>query len=202
VRDRILQCAIAAMVEKGYHGTSMRDIAARVQCSVSTIYDFYAGKNALLVSLIDDIVGALNAEVRAEMEAAETDMPAQLAAAARGHVRVHAARPAESFLAASEIRSLEAADRVLYLKQRDDYEAIFRRVIADGVRSGDFTTPYPLEAARAVLAMCTAVASWFRPGGSLSAESIADRYAELALSMVGWTGTPGPGRRGAPEVTG
>ena len=202
MRDRILQCAIAAMAEKGYHGTSMRDIAARVECSVSTIYDFYADKNALLVTLIDDIVGALNAEVQAEMESAARDLPTQLAAATRAHVRVHAARPAESFLAASEIRSLEAADRELYVKQRDDYEAIFRRVIADGVRSGDFATPHPVEAARAVLAMCTAVASWFRPGGSLSAESIADRYAGLALSMVGWNGTRAPGGTVPPEVAG
>jgi AcrR family transcriptional regulator len=167
-----------------------------------SIYESYAGKNALLVTLIDDIVGALDAEVRAEMESAARDTPAQLAAAGRGHVRVHAARPAERFLAASEIRSLEAADRELYVKQRDNYEAIFRRVIADAVRSGDFATPYPLEAARAVLAMCTAVASWFCPGGSLSAESIADRYAGLGLSVVGWNGTRGPGSTVLPEVAG
>jgi hypothetical protein len=33
--------------------------------------------------------------------------------------------------------------------------------------------------------MCSAVATWYRPGGELSADEIADRYTELALTMVG-----------------
>jgi hypothetical protein len=42
----------------------------------------------------------------------------------------------------------------------------------------------PRQAARAVLAMCTAVSSWFHPGGPLTAEDVQREYVTLALNTV------------------
>ena len=42
----------------------------------------------------------------------------------------------------------------------------------------------PHVAARAVVTMCTALPSWWRPDGPLSAEQVADRYVGVALDMM------------------
>lgn len=185
VRELILQAALHAISEKGYHGTSVRDISGKVGCSISTIYNFFPSKQALLTTLIDDIVEALGREVADSLQAAPDDPASQLAAAVGAHVRVHAERPAESFIAASEIRSLEVGERDRYIKQRDTYERIFRDIVERGVSVGAFTTPEPREASRAILIACTGVASWYRSDGDLSVAAIADRYVVLALAMVG-----------------
>jgi hypothetical protein len=62
---------------------------------------------------------------------------------------------------------------------------LFYLAIRDGIERGRFHTPYPTEAARGIITMCTAVATWYRKPGPLSPEEIANRYAELALAMVG-----------------
>lgn len=54
-----------------------------------------------------------------------------------------------------------------------------------GVEAGVFTTPIPLEASRAIVVMCTGVASWFSPEGPLGREEVAGNYRRLALDMVG-----------------
>jgi len=47
-----------------------------------------------------------------------------------------------------------------------------------------FLTPYPDEARRAVIAMCNAVAQWFRPDGELTLDELVDRHVALALTVV------------------
>ena len=193
MRERILQVALGAISQKGYHGTSIRDISREVGCSISTIYNLFPSKQILLTTLIDDIVEALSATVSGALDSSGGDPVAQLSAAVGAHVRVHAQRQAESFIAASEIRSLESAERDRYLKQRDSYESIFREIVDRGVQAGVFTTPEPREATRAILVACTGVASWYRTGGGLSVDEIATRYVGLALAMVGWH-APAPNR--------
>jgi hypothetical protein len=58
-------------------------------------------------------------------------------------------------------------------------------VVASGVAQGVFTTTLPQEAARAVVVMCTGVASWFSPRARLSRDQVVKRYQRLALDMVG-----------------
>jgi hypothetical protein len=41
-------------------------------------------------------------------------------------------------------------------------------------------TLYPTEAVRAVLSMCQAVATWFRPEGPLTETEVARRYVTIA----------------------
>ncbi|MGW0824522.1 hypothetical protein [Streptomyces sp. NPDC002845] len=53
-----------------------------------------------------------------------------------------------------------------------------------------FTIPVPVEAGRAVLAMCQAVAQWYRPDGPLPPHEIAHRYVTIALATVGHRGRP------------
>ena len=51
-KDRILENAVRIFSEKGFHGTSMRDIAAASECSLPTLYYHYKSKN----DLFEDIV--------------------------------------------------------------------------------------------------------------------------------------------------
>ena len=69
--------------------------------------------------------------------------------------------------------------------KRQQQQRLFDQVVADGVVQGVFTTTLPQEAARAIVVMCTGVASWFSPRGRVSREQLAQRYQRLALDMVG-----------------
>src|SRR5262249_43778895 len=52
VRDRIRQAAFSAFLEKGYEGTSTREIAARAKVSKQKIYQLYEDKDAMLADCI------------------------------------------------------------------------------------------------------------------------------------------------------
>lgn len=53
------------------------------------------------------------------------------------------------------------------------------------VGAGLFRADHPHEAARAVVTMCTALPTWWRPDGPLSTEQVAEQYVGFALEVMG-----------------
>lgn len=51
-KERILENAVRIFSEKGFHGTSMRDIAGASECSLPTLYYHYKSKNELFEEIV------------------------------------------------------------------------------------------------------------------------------------------------------
>ena len=181
----ITDAAIAAMSEHGYHGTSVRDIAERAGMSSAALYHHFASKQELLFRITDRGIEALVRATEEALRAAPHDPAERLRAIVRVHVLSHIENQSGSFIGNSEIRSLEPPNRAVIVSKRDQQKRIFHRVVLDGVERGVFSTPYPREATMAIVTMCTAVAQWYRPEGPLRPAEIADRYADLALALLG-----------------
>ncbi|MFC3231445.1 TetR/AcrR family transcriptional regulator [Marinibaculum pumilum] len=184
----LLDAALEAFVEKGFHGTSMRDIARRAGTSVSHSYYYFPSKHHILWLIVSRICQVLLDEL-AVVEAEAGPAPdARLAALVRAHVLLHARAQSESFVGNSELRSLHPQDRPRVIEMRDRISRYFRTAIEDGLREGRFRSTEPAaELTLAVVTMCTAVAGWYRPGGGTTPEDLADHYAGMVLRMVGAT---------------
>ncbi len=180
----IRDVALAAFYELGYHGTSVREVAKRAGMSVAGMYHHFPSKQQLLV----DLVGGFIDDLLVDLEKAVADAPAdpaeRLRAAVRAHVLFHTRRQAEGFVGNAEVRSLEAEARALIVEKRNAEQRVFDRIIRDGVRAGAFRVQHEKLAGRGIVSMCTAVLSWFVPGAGLSANQVADSYADLCLAMV------------------
>jgi len=186
----IAEAAVEAMSEHGYHGTSVRDIADRAGMSSAALYHHFTSKQDLLFHITDRGIEALVRQTEAALRASPNDPAARLRAIVRVHVLTHTENQQGSFIGNSEIRSLEPANRAIIVSKRDQQKRLFDDVVRDGAERGAFATPYPNEASMAIITMCTAVAQWYRPDGPLRPDEIAERYADLALAMLGYRPRP------------
>lgn len=183
--EAMLRVALSLFVEQGYHGASMRDIAQRAGVSVSAAYHYFPAKADMLRTIMIRVTEDLIADLEAARDNAGPDPAARLAAVARAHVLLHTRRQDESFIGNSELRSLAPADRRKVVALRDRVGQVFKDIVVDGCQRGAFQQPYSAETVRAILTMCTAVAGWYRATGPDGPEAIAERYAALALRLVG-----------------
>ncbi len=183
-REVVLRAALEAFFEQGYHGTSMRNIAARAGTAISHAYYYFPSKADLLRALILQVTEDLLFALEEAKSKAGSNPSGQLAAMVRAHVALHTQRQAESFVGNTELRSLDGRDRERAVELRDQVGALFRAVVGQGMERGDFRCPHRDETVLAIMTMCTAVAGWYRADGPLSAATIGDRYADLALRMV------------------
>ena len=183
-RDVIRQSAERLFAQKSYGAVSMRDIAGAVGIRQSAIYNHFASKQAILAELM---VTHMESLLDAWEEARLDDAPPaeRLAAFARFHIAHHFDQATAVFIAYMELRSLEEDNFAAVNAMRRRYEMEVRAILADGVAAGVFRIPDVNVGARALIAMLTGVTTWYREGGRLSRETIADIYVEMTLRSVG-----------------
>jgi AcrR family transcriptional regulator len=182
--DRVRRAAVTLFRERGYHGTSMRTLSGRLHVEAPSLYYHFASKQDILFDILDRTLDDLLTGLGRAVAACE-DPEGQLRAGVRFHVLFHTHRRAEAFLSHSELRSLTPANLRRIIAKRDQYEQVFRDVVAAGVKAGVFEVSDTKLTVIAILTMCTSVATWFSEGGRLDAHAIVDCYTEMILRSVG-----------------
>jgi AcrR family transcriptional regulator len=179
----ILQVAIELFAQRGYHATSMREIAAAVPIRAAGIYHWYESKDAILLRLETDFLDELTDVVASAIEH-QRSPASRLAVAVREHVLFHGLSPLAAFVTDSELRALSGEDKIAIQAKRDTYQEMFVEIIRDGVASGVFTSSDVRIASYAILLECTGVAIWFNPSGSRTLEEVAKIHMELVLGSL------------------
>ena len=181
--DPVLGAALREFVQSGYHGTSVRDIARRCGLSVSGLYHYYNSKQDMLATLLRGTMEELL--WRSESARDEGGTPTSRFCRLIEHLALfHTYRRELGFIGAAEMRSLHPDNRDEIAGMRHAQQRLVDAEVASAVDDGDFRTPHPREAARAVVTMCTALPTWFSPGGPLSPEQIARQYVDFALDVM------------------
>ena len=183
--EAILKAAIAVMAEHGYHGTSVRDIAERAELSPAAIYYHFTSKQDVLATIMERGIERLLMRTRTALAEAGEAPQDRLCAIVEVQVLFHLESQGATLLGTSELRALDEPLRGKHKAKRLQQQRLFDQVVEEGVAQGAFTTTLPREAARAIVVMCTGVASWFSPRGKLSRDQVVQRYQRLALDMVG-----------------
>ena len=178
VRERILAAAVQLFAQYGYHAATMRDIARISGIQAASIYYHYASKQALLVEIMDTHMRNLNANLQRIMQE-NTSIELRLHEAIANHIRLHTTYKAEFFIIDTEIRALEEEQRGVILPLRDQYEMLLQGLLREGMQQGMFRQVDIKIASYALIAMCTEVATWFRPDGRLSVQQVIDIYTQM-----------------------
>jgi len=182
--DPVLRAALDEILAIGYHASTVRGIAARAGLSVSGIYHYYSSKQHMLVTILDLTMVELLARARAAYEEGR-DPVERFCLLVEALVLFHTHRRELGFVGAAEMRSLEPANRARIAELRTVQQRMVDHEVAEAVRLGRFRADHPHEAARAVVTMCTALPTWWRPDGPLSAEQVAAQYVGFARRMMG-----------------
>jgi AcrR family transcriptional regulator len=180
----ILNAALEAIVEVGFHGTTIRKIAERAGLSVPGVYHHYASKHALLESIMKTGMEDLWERTCLAVEEADGDIRGEFERYVECMVLFHASRPGLAAMALNEIRSLNDEAREAHIERRDRQHRLLEKIIHSGCEAGMFHTPYPRQATTAIITMCTSIAQWFKPDGELAPAELAVRYQTFALNIV------------------
>lgn len=182
-RQQIEDAASKLFRERGYAATSVRDIAQALDMQGGSLYAHVASKEDVLWAIVSRAADRFNAEVGPT--ATTTAPPAvRLRQMIRGHVEVVTSAQRDAAVFLHEWRFLSLNRREQMAQRRDAYEALFRQVIGEGIAAGAFRVADPRITATAILSALNGIASWYRPGGGLSASEIADQYADLFLRAL------------------
>ncbi|HLO03965.1 MAG TPA: TetR/AcrR family transcriptional regulator [Symbiobacteriaceae bacterium] len=179
-KDLILEVAVRLFSERGFHGTTIREIAEAAGMLSGSLYAHIQTKEDLLYEVVmqaaDRFLGAIEPLVVADLPAAEKLRQAMIA-----HVEVVAASRAHATVFMHEWKALTPERRAEVAARRKAYEQQLGQILTEGVRRGEFK---PLDERMARLLILSAVNwlyEWYDPTGPLSPSDVAERYWRLVL---------------------
>lgn len=183
--DVVLDAAMTVFLRTGYHGATVRDVAAESGLSVAGIYHHHASKQEMLQRILDHGMDDLLWRCRAAV-AEGSDEVERFGLLVETMALFHTHRREIGFLAASEMRSLDPDARAHMTARRAVQQRLVDAEVLAGVQNGRMRTPHAREASRAVVTMCKSIAEWYNPAGPFTPEDVAERYVAFALGLVGF----------------
>jgi AcrR family transcriptional regulator len=181
-RDAILRAAARLFRERGFADTGMRDIADAADLSAANLYHYFDGKNDLLFYCQDRALDRMLAAV-AEARAGKRPAVDRLTMVFTAHLQT-LLDDVEGATAHLQIESLSPALRAALVKKRDRYEVALRRLIADGVRSGELVNLDPAIVARAMLGAMNWTVTWFKPEGPTTATAVGEVISRFLVRGI------------------
>lgn len=141
-KKRIFEEAASLFHEKGYAASSMRDLAARVELSVSSLYSHIGGKEEILQKICFD-----NARhylrIMADIEDSMADPIDQIKALVRQHIEIALEDITSVTVFNAEWKHLSEPYLSEFVKMRRDYERRFIKIIINGQEAGQIANIDP-----------------------------------------------------------
>jgi AcrR family transcriptional regulator len=181
---RIYEAALTRFAERGYHGTSVREIADACGIKASSIYAHVPSKERLLHDLIRLGHEEHRDRLRDAVLSAGADPADQLRAVVGAHVRLHAEYPVLATVANNELHALSPDSAAEITDIRDEGVRTIMEVIVRGVRLSRFTCDDPFLATAIIGAAGIRVAVWFPTRDDYAIEQVVEAYSDLALKLV------------------
>jgi TetR/AcrR family transcriptional regulator, cholesterol catabolism regulator len=180
-RDGIIQAAARIFSEKGYHATSMQDIADAVNLQKASLYHHFSSKQEILAEILDQALGLIN--TRLELVHSQSLLPDEkLRQAMLSYFQTIAENQNLSAVLLLELRALDPELKTRQAPQREKFEQFWKDLIIEGKQQGVFTDVDPALTGRAILGVMNWTITWYRSDGPRSASEIADLFADLLLN--------------------
>jgi len=182
-KEKIVEVAVTFFSEKGYSGTSIRDIAKALSVSNASLYYYFEDKEDLLFNVIKSVGGDL-LQVLDEARHESTDVLDGLRRMVLRHLDLIKRDGARAKIFVEEEHNLsEKYRRVVQYQHRKIYEAYvdqLKRVKEAGILSDG---PVSIIAF-AILGMANWCYRWYKKDGPLSIQDIGERYSELLINGI------------------
>ena len=182
--DQVRAVALRLFKEKGYHATSMRDIASEVGINKGSLYSYIRTKEDLLVPVFERAIGPLVSRMEAIAGDSTLGPTERLRRAIHAHITNVAEHLDELTVYLSEWRQLRAESLRNNRDQRERYAAQFHAILQAGVETGEFRPMDTRIVMLGIIGMCNYLFRWYRPDGRLTPDQIADELTEMVMHGV------------------
>ena len=199
-RVAIIKSAAHVFGRKGFHGTTLEEIAADLNVTKASLYYYFSTKEELLYEVhllsMQDVLARVEA-----IRAASASPVEQMEGAITEHLRVLAGDYEGAFLLQQEY-NLPEEYRLEIVRLRDRYEKILLEIVQQGERQRLFRVKDARIAVRMLLGGINWVLRWYRSSGRLTVDEIAAAYVDFVFYglLASPTAFSDPHGRGMPVV--
>ena len=184
-REELLAIAADLFAQRGFKNTTVRDIADAAGILSGSLYHHFDSKE----SMVDEILDSFQTELFRrydEVAASDIDPRRKFEAVIRISFEAIHEHHSEVAIYQNDAGYLAQFDRFGYLHERNaQMRRLWLGLLEEGVHAGTFRPDLDIEVVYRFIRDTVWVAvRWYRPGGELSAERVAEQYLSILLDGI------------------
>ena len=179
-RDAVIKAAGQAFSKRGYHNTSLEEVAKALQVSKGTLYNYVEDKQAILFECHEM---ALDIGERAfDFSKEHPGTGAEVLEATLCRYIELLTEELGACAVLMEVDALRPDDRERIAKRRNLFERSFVKIIQKGIKDGSMKSVDPKLAVFTFMGAINWMPRWFSPDGRLSGAEVARQMTDLLLT--------------------
>jgi len=172
-RQAVLQAAAELFNERGFHATSLDDIAARLNVSKPTLYYYVKNKDEILLQCVSQGLEMTLEGIEASRQAGGNAVD-QLRACMQVYAGI-VTQPFGMCLIRVGDEEVPEPSRTELRRMKSEIDHAFRRLVAQGVEEGSLAPCDPKMSAFVIAGALSWIGRWYQPGGDYTPEQIAQQ---------------------------
>ncbi|MDP2771372.1 MAG: TetR/AcrR family transcriptional regulator [Giesbergeria sp.] len=172
-RHAVLQAAAQLFNERGFHATSLDDIAARLNVSKPTLYYYVKNKDEILLQCVRQGLEMTLEGIEASRQAGGNAVD-QLRACMQAYADI-VMQPFGMCLIRVGDEEVPEPSRSELRRMKSEIDLAFRRLVAQGVQEGSLQPCDPKMTAFVIAGALSWIGRWYQPGGEYTPEQIAEQ---------------------------
>ncbi|MFG1374258.1 TetR/AcrR family transcriptional regulator [Xanthobacter oligotrophicus] len=181
-REALLREAIAAFNQKGFHATSLDDIAQSMGVTKAALYYYFPNKHALLVEAFSEALRVAFESLKAAEKNGGNGLE-KVKLTVAGYLEVALGELSRCVLLTEE-HALLPDDQEKIFKLRDSFEATLRGFVREGIADGSIIPCDPKLAIFTIFGAVNSVPKWFSNSGEWTNKQLAQAMSELLCRAI------------------
>lgn len=179
--EEILTCAANLFYKKGYHVTTIEDLANEVGMLKGSLYYYIKSKEDLLYQLLLDVIVAGQNRVGAKIAGIE-DPIEQLAVGLEEHIQYIIENQVRVGLFLHEFDAFTGRRRGRIHEELTKYQKIFVDIVLNGQKQKKFVDLDPWLAVDGFLGMCNWIYRWYPGEKNPSLDLVKKTFTQMVLN--------------------
>lgn len=181
--EEILKAAAELFYEKGYHATTMQDVADRVGMLKGSLYYYIDSKEDLLYITLDQVIKKGD-DLFLQRVASAPDPVEKLRRAIEAEIEYVIRDQVTVGLFLHEFDTLSEQRRRRILARMRRFQNRYIEIIREGQAAGVFRDLDPRLAVYGILGMCNWVYRWYRPDLGFTLQEITSVFTNLVMKGI------------------
>jgi AcrR family transcriptional regulator len=169
---------------RGYHDTSMEDIADAVGLRKPTLYHYFKSKDEILYEIHNEMIDLINSRHEARLANGIESQSSALRALMGDVIELMETHPGHLRIFFEHHRELPAEYKATIREKRARFRQYVRDAISGGIDNGEFHEVDIELTTLAVLGMANWTYQWLRPSSDRTVAEVTDSFWRLAMRGI------------------
>jgi AcrR family transcriptional regulator len=163
---------------RGYHHTSLREIAREVGMNQSSLYHYFTSKEDVLFRLMNDAMNEVLGKLE-EICASDLSAEDKLKRVLHSYIRSYAGDQERLILLVNEMNSLTETNRLILVDKQRQYVQLIKSILKELVDEDKMKEIDASVATFAFFGMVHYTIKWYRKDGSIILDQLASLFVEI-----------------------